>query len=100
MKNLALLILLIVALSGCATLSTFSPRVDQVFFSVQFHNSIESIEAACGKGNVGCYKCSPSFKYCNVDSIKERCVYDHEQDHVLFGDFHGDKSVNCKSRAK
>lgn len=99
MKNLTLSILLIIALSGCSSLSTFNPRVDQVFFSVQFHNSIESIETACGKGVRGCYKCNPSKSVCNIQSIKERCVYDHEQDHVLFGPFHGDKSVSCVVRA-
>jgi len=98
MKNLTLSILLIVALPGCASLSTFNPRSDVVFTKTTFHNSIESIESVCGKGNVGCYKCSPSFKYCNIDTIKESCVYDHEQDHVLFGKFHGDKAVTCKNR--
>jgi len=99
MKNLTLSILLIVALSGCSSLSTFNPRVDKVFFSVQFHNSIESIEAACGKGVRGCYKCNPSGSVCNIQSIKERCVLDHEVDHVLFGDFHRNKLVNCKTRS-
>lgn len=93
-----LTLLFVIALSGCSSLSSFNPRVDKVFFSVNFHNSIESIEAACEKGSRGCYKCNPSGSVCDIQSIKERCVLDHEIDHVLFGYFHGNKSVNCKTR--
>ena len=91
-------ILLVLLLASCATINNdLDPMYNSGFISYQFYDTISEVEKVCGNGNVGCTLCSGSV--CKIHSIKEQCVWDHEVDHVFYGQFHGTTSTNCKGRA-
>lgn len=84
-------------LTGCAV-SDFQPRSNLVTTSTFFYDTLEQVQMICGYGHAGCYQCVKDTAVCTIHALKERCVVDHEMDHVYFGNFHGDEAVNCKAR--
>lgn len=85
-------------LTGCTTMQLdMSPNADRYVRVEQFHNSIESVEKVCGKGNVGCWVFKNGVHY--TDMIKSWCVKNHEDEHVYHGKFHS-KPATCEVRDK
>jgi len=84
-------------LSSCDSLS-FNPKSNNIVVLITFYDGLAEVEAACGKGFAGCYSCDIDFKVCNIHSYKEKCVFYHEIDHVLHGNFHNLERAGCKRR--
>ena len=102
---LIILICLISVISGCASPMSNSQFEDsliseKIFIQFNFVDSPTELEGVCGELTVGCALCNDAYSYCQVYSVKERCVLDHEIDHVLFGDFHKGIPSTCAVRAK
>ena len=85
--------------SGCSAQQRFEPQHDSGIIRYTFQ-SVEEVAKFCGIGSdvVGCTICSGSD--CEMHLVRERCVWDHEVDHVFFGDFHKGKKPTCKARAE
>lgn len=96
-------LILIIFLPSCAAINgDFNPIYDEGFIAYKFYDDISELREVCKDINididnaVGCFICSGSI--CQIHSIKERCTWDHEIEHILYGDFHGNQSVTCKTR--
>ena len=73
---------------------------EHAIVALVLYDSPEELWSECGDGNVGCAKCKQNgdFRTCAIHTIKDRCVVAHEIDHVLFGDFHKGRDVDCTVR--
>ena len=108
LKLLRLSILLL--LVGCANHDAITPVADRVHTVTQFYDDIDKLRQACaGTGNPyakGCTVCRDLSDYrgpyraCAIHVIKSQKCLDHENDHVIFDDFHP-RNVNtaCEVRA-
>ena len=101
---LVIIICLISVFSGCASTMSNSQFEDtliseKVFIQFNFVDSPAELEGVCGECTVGCAVCNDAYSYCQIYSVKERCVLDHEIDHVLFGNYH-EKGATCQTRAR
>lgn len=95
------LIALCILLSGCSAQQRFDVPIDIANVTFLFYNSLQEAEQKCGRvDDAGCTICTgTTIKHCVVHLVKERCMLDHEMDHVIFGDFHKGKDALCKERA-
>lgn len=96
MKNLIVLIFSL-QLLGCADFRNFNPESNRYVLIIELYDTLGDVQKVCGKGKAGCFERVGSVN--KVHTIKERCVFDHEMDHLFFGPFHGDRSAGCKTRA-
>ncbi len=97
----ALVIPSVLLVQGCATSSspsiTFEPDCNPCVSIDRFYDTLEEVEAICGKGNAGCCKQIGAVHF--IHAIKDQCVIDHENDHKYRGAFHGNLNVTCEVRA-
>lgn len=97
-----ILIALCIILSGCSAQQRFDVPIEIANVTFIFYDSLGEVAKKCGaEGDAGCAICTgTTIKHCVIHTVKERCMMDHEMDHVIFGDFHKGKDVLCKTRAK
>jgi hypothetical protein len=98
--NLLVLVLLVLLTSACSSTfdKPFTPIRDSFTVDVLLVDNPHQLVGKCIIGALGCAYCVPSGR-CYLYSVKNRCVLDHEIDHLLFGFFHGNKMVSCDVRA-
>lgn len=96
------ILILALILSGCSAQQRFDVPVKVVAATMLFYDTRDEVGRICGDySKVGCMYCKGNnlLKECLIHSLKERCVFDHEMDHVFFGDFHKGGEATCKERA-
>lgn len=98
MKRLTLL-LMIILVSGCSSLSKLSVDTEKKHYSIllTLHDTEREVYKVCGWGNIGCHRFVGGIHI--VHAARDRCVIDHEMDHVFYGAFHA-FGATCDVRAK
>ena len=94
---------LCIAVAGCQTYTNepvmLKRNKEQNYYRVVvdeiIYSNYNDIQAVCGKGFVGCFRCKE--EKCQIWSIDRKCVLDHEWRHIRYGYFHLNERAECEA---